>query len=159
MDSLVSVVIPAHNSVRHIVPTLDSILAQRHRPLEILVIDDGSTDKTSAIVRDYAPEVRLIQQPSGDIRRRGTPKSGQAPANTWLSSITTYRARTNWDFATSGPLPFLPKFFASRTNGIKSNGNIVGMSGRDVAPARFWVWSATCAFDGGARRCGRADAR
>jgi len=63
MDSLVSVVIPAHNSVRHIVPTLDSILAQRHRPLEILVIDDGSTDKTSAIVRDYAPEVRLIQQP------------------------------------------------------------------------------------------------
>jgi len=63
MDALVSVIIPAHNSERHIVAALDSILAQQHRPLEILVIDDGSTDGTARIVRGYAPEVRLIQQP------------------------------------------------------------------------------------------------
>jgi len=62
MDDLVSVVIPAHNSRRYIVETLDSILVQRHRPLEILVVDDGSTDSTAQMVRGYAAEVRLIEQ-------------------------------------------------------------------------------------------------
>jgi glycosyltransferase involved in cell wall biosynthesis len=62
MDSLVSVVIPAHNSQRYIAPTLDSILVQRYRPLEIGVVNDGSTESTSQIVRGYAPEVRLIEQ-------------------------------------------------------------------------------------------------
>jgi glycosyltransferase involved in cell wall biosynthesis len=62
MEHLVSVVIPAHNSQRYIVPTLDSILAQKHRPLEILVVDDGSSDSTAQTVRGYAPEVRLIEQ-------------------------------------------------------------------------------------------------
>lgn len=62
MDELVSVVIPAHNSQKYIVPALDSILAQKHRPIEILVVDDGSTDSTTGMVRGYAPEVRLIEQ-------------------------------------------------------------------------------------------------
>lgn len=62
MDSLVSVVIPTHNGQRHIAATLDSVLAQRHRPLEILVVDDGSADSTAQIVRGYAREVRLIKQ-------------------------------------------------------------------------------------------------
>ena len=62
MDQLVSVVIPTHNGQRYIGATLDSVLAQRHRPLEILVVDDGSTDATAQIVRGYASEVRLIEQ-------------------------------------------------------------------------------------------------
>ena len=62
MDSLVSVVIPAHNSGPYIAPALDSILAQKHRPIEILVVDDGSTDSTAEMVRGYAPEVRVIEQ-------------------------------------------------------------------------------------------------
>jgi glycosyltransferase involved in cell wall biosynthesis len=62
MDRLVSVVIPAHNSRLYIASALDSILIQKHRPVEILVVDDGSTDSTAQIVRGYAPEVRLIEQ-------------------------------------------------------------------------------------------------
>jgi glycosyltransferase involved in cell wall biosynthesis len=68
MDELVSVVIPAHNSRQFIGPALDSILAQKHRPIEILVVDDGSSDFTADMVRGYAPEVRLIEQ-----ERRGHP--------------------------------------------------------------------------------------
>lgn len=62
MDGLVSVIVPTHNGERYIVPALDSILAQRHRPLEILVVDDGSTDSTAQIVRGYGSEARLIEQ-------------------------------------------------------------------------------------------------
>lgn len=68
MDSLVSVIIPAHNSQRYVLATLDSILVQKHRPLEIVVVDDGSTDSTAQIVRGYAPEIRLIEQ-----QQRGHP--------------------------------------------------------------------------------------
>jgi glycosyltransferase involved in cell wall biosynthesis len=73
MDSLVSVVIPAHNSRRYIAPALDSILAQKHRPIEILVVDDGSTDSTAQMVRGYSPEVRVIEQ-----EQRGHPAARNA---------------------------------------------------------------------------------
>ena len=73
MDSLVTVVIPAHNSRRYIVPALDSILVQKHRPIEIVVVDDGSTDATAEMVRGYAPEVRIIKQ-----EQRGHPAARNA---------------------------------------------------------------------------------
>jgi glycosyltransferase involved in cell wall biosynthesis len=62
MDRLVSVVIPTYNGERYVIAAIDSILAQKHRPLEIIAVDDGSTDSTAEFVRGYAPEVRLIQQ-------------------------------------------------------------------------------------------------
>ena len=73
MDSLVTVVIPAHNSRLYIAPALDSILAQKYRPIEIVVVDDGSTDCTAQIVRKYAPEVRIIEQ-----EQRGHPAARNA---------------------------------------------------------------------------------
>lgn len=54
---LVSVVIPAFNAQDSIGETLDSILAQTYKNLEIIVVDDGSTDQTAAIVRSYKPRV------------------------------------------------------------------------------------------------------
>ena len=73
MDCLVSVVVPVYNGERHVAAALDSVLAQRHRPLEILVVDDGSTDSTVRIVRGYAPEVRLIER-----ERQGPPMARNA---------------------------------------------------------------------------------
>jgi glycosyltransferase involved in cell wall biosynthesis len=73
MDQLVSVVIPTYNGQRYIAATLDSIFVQKHRPLEILVVDDGSNDSTVQLVQDYAPEVRLIEQ-----ERHGHPAARNA---------------------------------------------------------------------------------
>ncbi len=59
---LVSVIIPAFNAQSLIADTLDSILAQTYRNLEIIVVDDGSTDNTAAIVRGYRERVRYYYQ-------------------------------------------------------------------------------------------------
>jgi glycosyltransferase involved in cell wall biosynthesis len=58
---LVSVVMPAHNSAETISRALASALTQTYRPLEIIVVDDCSTDTTAAIVKTYeARGVRLV---------------------------------------------------------------------------------------------------
>jgi glycosyltransferase involved in cell wall biosynthesis len=58
----VSVLIPTYNSKATIRATLDSVLQQTHSPAEILVMDDGSTDETFAILESYKPRVFLFQQ-------------------------------------------------------------------------------------------------
>lgn len=60
--SLVSVVIPSYNSEDYISQTIDSVLAQTHRELEVIVVDDGSTDATADIVSRYGAPVTLIRQ-------------------------------------------------------------------------------------------------
>lgn len=61
---LVSIVMPAYNSACFIDEALDSCLQQTYPHIEIIVIDDGSTDDTVAIVESYGQAVRLIQQPN-----------------------------------------------------------------------------------------------
>lgn len=64
-DTLVSIIVPSYNQGRFIARTLDSILAQSHRPLEIVVVDGASTDNTLNVLQDYAarhPEIRWISE-------------------------------------------------------------------------------------------------
>ncbi len=65
-ETLVSILIPARNEAENIGPALDAALATRGVDIEILVMDDGSTDATADIVRAYAardPRVRLLTAP------------------------------------------------------------------------------------------------
>lgn len=61
MAGLVSVVIPVHQGERFLADAIDSALAQTYRPIEIIVVDDGSTDGSGDVARRY-PEVRLLTQ-------------------------------------------------------------------------------------------------
>ncbi len=70
--SLVSVVIPVFNGERFLAEAIQSVLDQTYRPLELIVVDDGSTDRSAPIARSF-PDVRLIEQPhSGPATARNT---------------------------------------------------------------------------------------
>jgi glycosyltransferase involved in cell wall biosynthesis len=73
-DLAVSVIIPVHNGERHLAPAVESVLAQTVPPLEILILDDGSTDGTAAVIRSFGDRVRGFAHPnagSGFTRNRG----------------------------------------------------------------------------------------
>jgi glycosyltransferase involved in cell wall biosynthesis len=60
---LVSVVVPLYNSARTVIASLESVLGQTYRNLEILVVDDGSTDDGVELCRALAdPRIRIVQQ-------------------------------------------------------------------------------------------------
>src|ERR1019366_2258351 len=62
----VSVVIAAYNGERVIVNTIRAVLATGYEPLEIIVVDDGSSDDTSGQVRaNFGDTVTLLVQPNG----------------------------------------------------------------------------------------------
>jgi glycosyltransferase involved in cell wall biosynthesis len=60
----ISVVIPCYNGATFLRATLDSVLAQTLLPVEVIVVDDGSTDESAAIADSYGSPVRVIRQPN-----------------------------------------------------------------------------------------------
>lgn len=67
---LVSVIIPAHDTERFVGRTLESVLRQSHRDIEVIVVDDGSTDGTAAAVEAVAardPRVCLLRGPNRGV--------------------------------------------------------------------------------------------
>src|SRR5690348_10023041 len=71
-SELVSAIMPVRNGEKFIGRTLESVLGQRYRELEVIVVDDGSTDGTTAIVEEMARRdrrVRLLSMTPGGVAR------------------------------------------------------------------------------------------
>ncbi|MFP5270927.1 glycosyltransferase family 2 protein [Coleofasciculus sp.] len=67
---LVSVIIPAYNAEAFLEKTLKSVLSQTYKNIEVLVVDDGSQDRTAEIVYSFAQQdrrVTLLQQPNSGV--------------------------------------------------------------------------------------------
>jgi glycosyltransferase involved in cell wall biosynthesis len=78
----VSVIIPVYNGAKFIAETLRSILAQTAPPAEVIVVNDGSTDNTAAVVGEFGDSVILIT----------TENRGSCAARNLAASM----ARSNW---------------------------------------------------------------
>ncbi len=60
--SSISVIIPTYNYARFLGEAIDSVLAQTLPPLEIIVVDDGSTDDTTELLAAYGDRIRVLRQ-------------------------------------------------------------------------------------------------
>jgi glycosyltransferase involved in cell wall biosynthesis len=64
MQSPISVVIPTFNRSALLVTTLQSVLQQTHPALEIIVVDDGSTDDTQQVLEPFSSHITVLRQPN-----------------------------------------------------------------------------------------------
>lgn len=85
----ISVVIPVFNGERHIAEAIQSVLDQTLQPVEITVVDDGSTDRSLAVARtfqDQCPRLRVISQQNAGVsaaRNRGA----RGASGDWLAFL------------------------------------------------------------------------
>ena len=63
---LVSAILPVYNGERHLAEALQSVFAQTSFPVEIIVVDDGSTDRSAEIAKSFA-SVRYISQSNAGV--------------------------------------------------------------------------------------------
>jgi len=85
IDSI-SVVIPTHNRCHTLARALDSVLSQSVTPLEIIVIDDGSTDDTGPFLQSHYPDVAVYRQSNHGVshaRNRGI----ESARGTWIAFL------------------------------------------------------------------------
>jgi glycosyltransferase involved in cell wall biosynthesis len=71
---LVSAVIPAYNAAAYVGEAIESVLQQTYAPIECIVVDDGSTDRTAEIAAEFRGNVRLLRQENRGVsaaRNRG----------------------------------------------------------------------------------------
>lgn len=89
MNNTISIIIPAYNVEKYLASTLDSVLAQTYSNMEIIVVNDGSTDGTARIIGSYAARdlrVRAIHKENGGVtsaRLRGVAEATGA----WIGFV------------------------------------------------------------------------
>lgn len=67
-EKKISIIIPAYNVEKYIAKCLDSVINQSYKNLEVIVVDDGSKDRTGCIIDDYSAKdnrIRAVHQPNG----------------------------------------------------------------------------------------------
>lgn len=75
----ISVVVPCYNQAHFLAETLESVLAQTYPAWEVIVVDDGSTDDTAAVVAAFAGRVKYLRRENGGL---------SAARNTGLAAAT-----------------------------------------------------------------------
>ena len=62
--NLISAIIPVYNCERYLAEAIESVQAQTYRPVEVIIIDDGSTDRTAEVALRYESEITYFYQPN-----------------------------------------------------------------------------------------------
>lgn len=108
----VSVIIPLYNKANYIKTTIESVLAQTYKDLEVIVVDDGSTDSSTEIVENIADDrIRLIRQSNAGV---------SAARNAGLKE-----AEGEWIAFLDADDEWLPAKLADQTQAIKAHQDLV----------------------------------
>jgi hypothetical protein len=145
---IISVIIPAYNVERYLAETLDSVLAQTYPHFDVMIINDGSTDRTLEIAHQYEakdPRIHVVSQLNQGIsiaRNRGIQETtGELIAfldadDRWVPEKL---ACHGLHFATT---PQLGMSFA-RVSFIQGNGSTMGQTSHskliDISPQDFYL--------------------
>jgi len=78
IQGLVSVVVPAHNADWCVGKAIDSVLGQSYPSYEVIVVNDGSTDGTAAVLARYGKRIRVIEQENAGLSGARNTGIGQA---------------------------------------------------------------------------------
>jgi glycosyltransferase involved in cell wall biosynthesis len=104
------IITPARDEEKYIVNTLDSVVSQTIRPEEWVIVNDGSSDGTGAIIEDYASRHTWLNV----IHRedRGCRTGGYGVMDAFYDGYNALKAK-NWDFLVKldGDLGFDPPYF------------------------------------------------
>ena len=73
---MISVVIPTYNRAQTIRMAVDSVLNQTYRDIELIIVDDASTDGTAAIIQEYAEKYPNIIKPIYETENQYSKKNG-----------------------------------------------------------------------------------
>ncbi|MEI9989063.1 MAG: glycosyltransferase family A protein [Rhizomicrobium sp.] len=76
----VSVIIPVFNGARYLGEAVESVLAQSHRPADIIIVDDGSTDATPDVANSFGTRIRYVRQDNAGLS--ASRNAGRALAKT-----------------------------------------------------------------------------
>ncbi|MGO8669950.1 MAG: glycosyltransferase [Capsulimonadaceae bacterium] len=89
----VAAIIPCYNRTRYLREAIDSALGQTYPSIEIIAVDDGSTDSTSSVLASYGDAIRVIRQENaGTAAARNTGiAASTAPFLAWLDSDDRWR--------------------------------------------------------------------
>jgi glycosyltransferase involved in cell wall biosynthesis len=85
-NELISVIIPTYNRVQLLKRAVASVIDQSYRNIELIIVDDGSTDDTSSFVRSVNRDIHYIAIPHSGVsaaRNRGI----EAAAGTWIAFL------------------------------------------------------------------------
>ena len=114
----VSVIIPTYNRIQFIGTAIKSIINQTYKPLEIILIDDGSNDGTSDMVKKQFPFVELFYQPNSGVscaRNKGIKM-----------------ARGDWIAFLDSDDEWLPQKLNKQTHSIRNNPNILFFHSNEI---------------------------
>jgi glycosyltransferase involved in cell wall biosynthesis len=114
----VSVLMSVYNGEQYLAAALDSILGQTFPDFELIVIDDGSSDRSFAILHDYAARDRRIR-----LTRRGNQGLTFTLNEAFAQSRGKYLARMDCDDVA------LPQRFAEQVNLLEANSDLVCTGG------------------------------
>ncbi|EQD38522.1 glycosyl transferase family protein [mine drainage metagenome] len=125
----VAVVIAARNEETDLPATLDGLLGQSYAPLEIVVVDGGSTDRTREVIDARAPRVRRIDEP---------PLPPGWVGKNWGCALGAEATRSDWILFLDADVRLAPTAVAAMMERARSTGSDLLTLAPRVEMVGFW---------------------